>query len=642
MSPAPALPTPFAEVRQVEVPFAGGLAVVGLPAVGDRPLFGEATLHRDHVALRTVLPAAVAPWPARAITPQRARDAVTAALPRARTGERPVEGYRRSGDALVPVYQVDTLLPGPSAWVFWVSAADGVVVGGARTSRDATGRVYGGSPFTSGTELVQLPGVEGALLDGPYVRARSCDEWTVGGSLFSLTSCEALGRHAVADQGGDFLFFPAPASYVDPFAEVHLYFHADHFSRWLDDRYGLTFPYAPIWANANFPLANAFFGDFDLDGVPEISFGTDDPTGTDFAYDADVVYHELGHAVVGEWAPTLPFLGADEYGLEWAGGAVNEGIADVFSMLHSPDPLTGEFAGSAFGERAIRDLERPRRCPDDLKGEVHADGEIFASFGWQLVSDPLVGPDLVAELLAGTIPQLGSDVSWDGIGRAVHAAADDLRRVGFTGDRAHEAILAHLEASGMEGCGRVIPLDGGAVADLLLVNGGLLGELARLPGGAQLSLDVPADAEGVLVTVSGFSAVDGMGWAVYGRWGEPVEHTFTVVDLLGIGFATPVVTDDTFVVEGGDAPSLSFGLGGPDALEVRPGETLYLSVASVNQGSLTLLDFQYGRIAVEAAPVGPPELPSPSGCTHGPGAPAVLGIAAVIARRRRAAVRSAR
>ena len=37
----------------------------------------------------------------------------------------------------------------------------------------------------------------------------------------------------------------------------------------------------------------------------------------------------------------------------------------------------GEYAGTAGGrDGPIRDLEPDRRCPDDLMGEVHANGRV--------------------------------------------------------------------------------------------------------------------------------------------------------------------------------------------------------------------------------------------------------------------------
>jgi hypothetical protein len=613
-------------------PFAGHEVEVRRLEVAGHPVWGAADVVRDGEVIHGPAIAPTEDWPRFDLGEDGALAAVSAALPGHRTSPRATREWVLLGDALVPALRVQVLLPGPAVWAVHVHAVDGTILRSDLVSRAARGRVYEGSPLTSGVVTVELPGVDGPTLDGPWVRARSCDAWAIGGSLFSSTSCEALARHATADAAGDFLFPATPAAFGDPFAEVHLYWHADHFVRWLDARYGLRLPYGPIWANANFPMSNAFFGDFDLDGVPEVSFGTDTRTGTDFAYDADVVYHELGHAVVGEWAPGLPFLSGDAVGMDWTGGSLNEGLADIFSMVHATDPYLAEYAGSAYGERAIRDLERPRRCPDDLLGEVHADGEIVASFGWQLVADPDVGPDVVSELLAGAVPGLGGDVTWERVGAAFHRAADDLWAAGGVSDAGHDAFLAHLAASNLEGCGRVVPLDDGRVVPQLLVNGGLLGPLERMPGGVGFSVEVPADATAVLVDVEEFQAADGMGFAVYGRWDEPVGHEATVVDALGLGFATPAEFD--FVVDGvGSELHLEVGGEGP---ELQPGRTLFLSLASVNQGSLAPFDFQYGSLTLRAhveRPT-PRPAPDPAGCATAPGGLAAALTALLLLRRR--------
>src|SRR5690606_8484190 len=144
---------------------------------------------------------------------------------------------------------------------------------------------------------------------------------------------------------GDYLFTPDPASGDDPFGEVQLYYHLDRVSAWVEDRYGF-FHDEPIVGRLNFPMTNAFFGDFDGDGRGDVSFGTSED-GHDFAYDADVVYHEFGHSLV-DGLGSPGFLNADAIGLDWVGGGLNEGSADVLAMLLTLDPLMAEYAGQAL------------------------------------------------------------------------------------------------------------------------------------------------------------------------------------------------------------------------------------------------------------------------------------------------------
>ncbi|HJN76446.1 MAG TPA: MYXO-CTERM sorting domain-containing protein [Myxococcota bacterium] len=84
---------------------------------------------------------------------------------------------------------------------------------------------------------------------------------------------------------------------------------------------------------------------------------------------ADVAYHEWGH-------------GFHYYSLEagsWD-GSMGEGIGDVVAFLQTGDPLIAPyFATSGSG---IRRVDQGNSYPDDLTGEVHYDGLIFAGAVW--------------------------------------------------------------------------------------------------------------------------------------------------------------------------------------------------------------------------------------------------------------------
>ena len=85
---------------------------------------------------------------------------------------------------------------------------------------------------------------------------------------------------------------------------------------------------------------------------------------------ADVVYHEYGHAINGYFYNTL--------GSGFNNGAMNEGYADFWAMS------LGDIAeiGKGFYEENNDGIRRydidPKVYPDNLVGEVHADGEIIA------------------------------------------------------------------------------------------------------------------------------------------------------------------------------------------------------------------------------------------------------------------------
>ena len=482
----------------------------------------------------------------------------------------------------------------PSNWRVLVDAQDGTIRRTNRTSWDADGNVYGSNPSSSEPERAELPNLSGAdWLDGTYAYVNSCEQWEQSGSnsIFGGGECVAVAPHATPDAEGNYLYTIDAASLDDPMAEVQMYFHLDKVAAWFDDALGFAHGEA-IEGIVNFSYRNAFFGDADDDGVGEVAFGQYQQV--DFAYDGDVVAHEFGHSVISR-AVQAAFIGADEYGLEWAPGSLNEGSADLFSMALYGDPALGEYAGAGFGTSGpVRDMEADRRCPDDLYGESHRDGMIWGALGWNLMDDASIGRELTATLVFGAVLTWPSDVNWVQAGASLLESADDLLDAGVIDDSQREAIRAHVQAAGLVACERVIPLDDGVESTQLLVNGGLSGDFARVPATAQLSIDAPEGTRDIRFRIREFrSASPEIGWAVYVRRGDHVVHDLTV--LLGFDFPVPAVYD--FVVEGsGDGVDIELGADTDPPLV--PGATYYFSLASTNLGGLPPLQFTNAEITV--------------------------------------------
>ncbi len=598
--------------------FMHGLQVHGRPLTVSLPTLGEAKTYGRAVA--------EVARPAPRVDRSSALAIASGAASRLGRGELwPPRGelaWWAGGDepALAWRVEVSTAAP-PRTLRMFVHAVTGELVAGGVTSRSAQGNIYEISPSLGEVIEVELPGLtSNESLSGTYTRARSCIDWTIEDTIFGETTCHATTGQAVPDADGNYLYQPDPDGSPDPFAEVHTYFHVDRIARWMDERFGFSLGY-PIATTVNFPMANAFFGDFDGDGEKDLSFGHVEDVGVDFAYDADVVYHEFGHAIVDRLAGDLPLVQADTYGMQWVSGSVHEGAADIWSMLLTGDPLTGEYAGSGFEREAIRDLEADRSCPGSLKGQVHADGELLGAFGWNLMSDPSIGPDITADLLYGAIPRWGSDLDWPSVGTSFLDSAAELLAASVIDGEVHDAIVAHLGATHMLDCGRVSPLDGGHRQTLFLMNGGLYEDLANIPGGVQLSLEVPPDATGVVFTVHEAGGSTDVGWVLYGRVGEPIEHKTVGVAALGLGFAAADAYD--WRVQGSGVGEVRIGLQGE--LAAVPGETLYLSMASSNLGGVELLDFQSARVEVGAeAERAIEEVPGGCACAGGRAPSSVL------------------
>lgn len=475
----------------------------------------------------------------------------------------------------------------------WVDAVTGQVVAGEPTSRTAQARIYPQNPEVSELTEVELQDLDG---DGDQLRGDdadvySCDQWEGGG--FGGGSCEAKSRHAAPDGNGDYLYDPDPTSSVDPMAEVMMYHHLDLVSRWFVDVTGF-FHTQPLRGIVNFDYNNAFFGDGDGDGVADVSFGQGG--GIDYAYDADVIYHEFGHSVIGRVAETT-FSGADEYGLEFANGSLNEGSADVFSLAITLDPQLGDYAGTGgMGAGAIRDLEADRRCPNDLYGESHKDGEVWGAMGWNLIDDARVGPDLLSQVVYGAASTWDADVNWEAAGQSVEEVVDDMLDDGDITEEQREVILAEGRGSGVIGCGRVADLGDGSTPTLFMLNAGLDGDAEEVPLSLQFKLSVPEGADRLRFRIDELrTSSPELGWVLFMRRGAHIEHEVVTLPFLGLPFPVPTEYDERWEGEG-DEFELVLDAESDPAIE--PGEDYYFSIASRNLGGIDAFEFVTGEITV--------------------------------------------
>ena len=119
---------------------------------------------------------------------------------------------------------------------------------------------------------------------------------------------------------------------------------------------------------------NAFFGGNSINFYAEglSANGTDYCEAT--AKIVDVVYHEYGHAI-----------NSNRYnsGSGMWNGALNEGFADVWAFTITENPILGigfyQNNPTGFVRRYDQDI---KVYPQDLVGQVHADGEIIAGAFW--------------------------------------------------------------------------------------------------------------------------------------------------------------------------------------------------------------------------------------------------------------------
>jgi Zn-dependent metalloprotease len=91
---------------------------------------------------------------------------------------------------------------------------------------------------------------------------------------------------------------------------------------------------------------------------------------------ADVVYHEYGHGISDKFY--------DWQGSSFINGAMGEGYSDVWGCSLTQSPLLG-VGFSTTDQDPIRRYDiNPKVYPQDIQGQVHADGEIIAGAWWDI------------------------------------------------------------------------------------------------------------------------------------------------------------------------------------------------------------------------------------------------------------------
>ncbi|GAB4205612.1 MAG: hypothetical protein OHK0013_21610 [Sandaracinaceae bacterium] len=412
---------------------------------------------------------------------------------------------------------------------------------------DVRGRVYARNPVSDDGVTVDVelaPLTDSATLTGAGFTVRSCDVQPSG-------ACEPVAR-AVPDAAGDFLLTPDPGSWEDGFAEVMAFHHANLAADRLERDHGFRWRCAiddSMWIYTNFAEAprvaypNAAFVQGTRDRCGYLLFGQ---ASTDFAYDADVVYHELGHAVTDQLAGVVGFA-VDSLGMHYQPLGINEGTSDYWAATIQGDPRVGEslMGLDGFGRSAaLREIDGGLRCPDDLVGQAHFDGRIWSGAFWTLREE--LGAEKIDALVYTTIASIGSAPDFaDGAELAI-VTAEGLRDAGtFTADDV-ERVRAVLEERGLVGCRRIVSLDDGATragySGVPLLTAGLGRGIAP----THYAIDLPADAVSATVTLRR-TTVAGT-HRVHARRGRPValvSGRIVAEDQLDVGRSQQVIFDGT-------------------------------------------------------------------------------------------------
>lgn len=466
----------------------------------------------------------------------------------------------------------------PTAPRVVVDATDGSILEARDLVRFAKAQVHRSNPIKSpATELLEIAVTPGATLTSSVLQAVNCiDRKTVKpvdffGFKQNMRVCD-LEQTATANEAGDFVTTPAdlPGSVEakgDAFSEVSLYFHAAkayaYFRGLQGDPEAVIADDEPLRLVANLqlppgvgsgsfssagdttkplePFSNAFFspaagglGDLfaQLYGYKGGALWFGQGPERDYAYDGDVVYHELGHAVVDH---TLK-LGAwttDAFGVTAAPGAMNEALADYFSSAITGDPDVGEYASKdlAPNQSVIRTLANADTCPTALVGQVHHDSTVFSGGLWEARAS-LASESDRTKLDAAIFKAMRTNPGRDDLGfeEATRLFLATLATDFPAGREALEKAMTArgvlpAPASGAPPCtARILAYEGKAIRSASLrlgfaaPAGASIGLAGIAPGVVQVKAKVPAYTTQVTFT---FIAKSSEGGGGFGGGGEP-------------------------------------------------------------------------------------------------------------------------
>lgn len=450
--------------------------------------------------------------------------------------------------------------------VFLIDARSGRVLHSEnRVFTESRVRIFDGNPVSTpeahDVPLFGLTSEEpGAFLSGPLVNAYNCPD---RGELFDVVLmgmraqvhlCSEV-HVAAADESGDFLYSENdPNDPEDLFAEAHMFYHVSNVYRFFQSLGFEELRQVPLRAVVNFRMPdllnalspdselvafdNAFFMSAhdirDIIDRPEDSIVFGQGTLVDFAYDADVIYHEFTHAVV-DTLTGMEMTTLDRWGVSMAPGSLHEGYADYFAAALSGDGAVGEYAGSGFDPEggAIRDIEDRRTCPDDLIGEVHYDSQPLSGALWTLRKQLIEGgadPATIDLSVLDGLRALPPDAGYEAAASATLAAFE--AHLGDTAAVTAEAVFADY---GILDCRRVIETQ---AKDLLYLPGMSAWMLANyVPGFLQFR--VPTEPEHGLLHVefllpeAGMAVIPGFGggtpdpWVMIRAGAEPIEIAYS-------------------------------------------------------------------------------------------------------------------
>lgn len=206
----------------------------------------------------------------------------------------------------------------------------------------------------------------------------------------------------------------------DGFSETMGYYYIDHAERYIQSLgFNNVNNRQQVFGVNRLKVDNSFYSP----QSKEISLGLG---GVDDAEDAEVILHEYGHSIQDDQVPG--------FGTTLEAGAMGEGFGDYWGASIGAqfsggfqDLCLAEWDATSYSSTnppCLRQLDSTKHYPEDLAGQVHADGEIWSAALWQLRSS--LGATSADRLVLAAHFLLAPSASFDQGANALVTAAISL------------------------------------------------------------------------------------------------------------------------------------------------------------------------------------------------------------------------
>jgi Zn-dependent metalloprotease len=387
------------------------------------------------------------------VTLDRAIAALGAALPSSAAGGTGAARAERLRDALPAA--TGTLVVRPSAsgarlawkveiptseetWEAFVDARSGRLVGEPRDVNryiNGTGQVFRVNAVVATQDnSLRDDRDSAAAVPATAYEIVTLQGLTGNGHLDGVYASSSRSKKPVFSAGHDFVFDRSQ----DGFSETMGYYYLDYAQRYIQSLgFSNVNNRQQAFSVNRFKKDNSFYSP----GTKDLTFGTG---GVDDAEDADVILHEYGHSIQDNQVPG--------FGSTAEAGAMGEGFGDYWAGSVGAqtsggfqDTCLAEWDATSYSSTnppCLRRLDGTKHYPQDVVGEVHADGEIWSAALWQ-VRDAL-GPAKADLAILQHHFLISADASFNQAANALVTAAINL---GYSTAEV-DAIRAILRARG--------------------------------------------------------------------------------------------------------------------------------------------------------------------------------------------------